>query len=81
MLILKGRLTLQDLSKFSKYSLKSVRECLVVLVQHGIVIFTDGTDDKTEATFYEVDTHRVMMRLRMGRIMRVMEEHYGKAVS
>ncbi|GAA5815324.1 hypothetical protein MFLAVUS_008830 [Mucor flavus] len=81
LLILKGRLTLQDLSRFSGYSLKSVRECLVVLVQHGIVIFTDGTDDKTEATFYEVDTHRVMMRLRMGRIMRVMEEHYGKAGS
>lgn len=53
----------------------------MTLIHHGIVYFNEGTDDKKEATFYEIDTNKVLMRLRMARIMRVTEEHYGKSVS
>lgn len=58
-----------------------MREALVVMIQHGIVFFKDGLDDDREPTYYEIDTYRILMRVRMGRIMRVTEEHYGKAVS
>jgi DNA-directed RNA polymerase III subunit RPC3 len=71
--------------RFSEYTVKSVRENLVVLIKHGIVYFSepldDIRDDKRDATYYEIDTQKIMMRLRMGRIMRVTEEHYGKTVS
>lgn len=70
-----------DLARFSKYSSTRVREILVVLIEHGIVYFSESTDDKKEPTFYEIDVNKILMRLRMGRIMRVTEEHYGKAVS
>ncbi|KAG2210296.1 hypothetical protein INT47_003281 [Mucor saturninus] len=79
LLITKGRLTIPDLTRFSSYSLKCIRETLVTLIHHGIVYFNEGTDDKKEATFYEIDTNKVLMRLRMARIMRVTEEHYGKS--
>lgn len=81
---MKGRLTIQDLVRFSQYSIKRVRETLVSLIQHGLVFFSEPTDDvkddRRDATYYEINTQRVMMRLRMGRIMRVTEEHYGKVV-
>lgn len=83
LLLLKGRLTLSDLVRFSRFKAKHVRECLVVLIQHGIVYFSEPTSDsvKTDApTFYEIDPEKILMRLRMGRIMRISEEHYGKPV-
>ncbi|CEP18482.1 hypothetical protein [Parasitella parasitica] len=79
LLLLKGRLTLTDLIRFSRYTPKLVRECLIVLIQHGIVFFSETTDiSKTDATYYEAEPENIMMRLRMGRIMRITEEHYGK---
>ncbi|KAI8642004.1 hypothetical protein BD408DRAFT_191254 [Parasitella parasitica] len=82
LLILKGRLSLSDLIRISRYTPKLVRECLIVLIQHGIVFFSETADvEKNEATYYEADPGKIMMRLRMGRIMRITEEHYGKAVS
>jgi DNA-directed RNA polymerase III subunit RPC3 len=54
---------------------------LITLIEHGIVYFSEPADDKKDPTYYEIDTQKIMMRLRMGRIMRVTEEHYGKAVS
>lgn len=83
MLLLKGRLTLVDLARFSRFKTKHVRECLVVLIQHGVVYFSEPTADSTKAdapTFYEIDPKKILMRLRMGRIMRISEEHYGKPV-
>lgn len=83
-LILKGRLTASDITRFSQYTSTRVREILVVLIEHGIVYFSEPkepTDDKKESTYYEIDVNKILMRLRMGRLMRVTEEHYGKAVS
>lgn len=71
-------MTITDLARFTKYPIKRVREALIVLIQHGIVYFSETTDDKT---YYEVDEDQILARLRMGRIMRLSEEHYGKAVS
>ncbi|KAL9550250.1 hypothetical protein MBANPS3_004816 [Mucor bainieri] len=81
LLLLKGRLTLSDLARFSRFKAKHVRECLVVLIQHGVVYFSEPTADAVKAdgpTFYEIDPEKILMRLRMGRIMRISEEHYGK---
>ncbi|GAN01008.1 RNA polymerase iii subunit rpc82 [Mucor ambiguus] len=81
LLLLKGRLTLSDLVRFSRFKAKHVRECLVVLIQHGVVYFSESTTDSVKAdapTFYEIDPEKILMRLRMGRIMRISEEHYGK---
>lgn len=78
---MKGRLTLSDLIRFSRYTPKLVRECLVVLVQHSIAYFSEASETtKSDATYYEVDPNKIIMRLRMGRIMRITEEHYGKPV-
>lgn len=80
-LILKGRLTANDLARFCGYTLTRVKEVLVGLIEHGIVYFTEAPDEKREPTYYEIDHQKILMRLRMGRIMRVTEEHYGKAGS
>jgi hypothetical protein len=59
---------------------------LIVLIQHGIVYFSEPTDDivvtdkQKDATYYEINIDKILIRLRMGRIMRITEEHYGKAV-
>lgn len=80
-MLLKGRLTIQDLAHFTKYPKKRVREALIVLIQHGLLYFTEPTDERQrDATYYEIDADKIIARLRMGRIMRISEEHYGKAV-
>lgn len=85
--MLKGRLTLNDLARFSGYTLKRVKETLIVLIQHGIVYFSEPTDDdpvaivrQKDTTYYEINVDKILIRLRMGRMMRITEEHYGKAV-
>ncbi|KAI8380754.1 hypothetical protein BD560DRAFT_387024 [Blakeslea trispora] len=77
-LLLKGRLTCQALARHTHSTLKLVREALLILIQHNIVRFTETIQ---EPTFYEIDANRVLIRLRMSRIMRVTEEHYGKTGS
>ncbi|KAI7908135.1 uncharacterized protein BX663DRAFT_493093 [Cokeromyces recurvatus] len=59
-----------------------VKEALVILIQHGLVYFTEHNNDmKLDATYYEINMKQILMRLRMGRIMRVTEEYHGKAGS
>ncbi|RCI00747.1 RNA polymerase III subunit C82 [Rhizopus stolonifer] len=81
-LVLKGRSTLHDLARFTTFSVKRVREVLVALIQHSLVYFSEPTEGKPrDATYYEVNTNQILMRLRMGRMMRVTEERYGKTGS
>ena len=79
-LLLKGRLSLHDIVRFTKLTQRQVRESLVTLIHHGCVYFTDPVELRREPTYYQVDPIRVMMRLRIGSIMRVSEEQFGKEV-
>lgn len=79
-MLLKGRLTIQDLVRFTSLPAKQVRECLVVLIQHGITFFSESPEGKNEPTYYTTDAERIMMRLRMGAIMRDVLDRFGKEV-
>ncbi|KAI8378749.1 RNA polymerase III subunit RPC82-domain-containing protein [Choanephora cucurbitarum] len=76
-MLLKGRLTLMDIARFTKFPPKQVRECLVVLIQHGITFFSESPEGKNEPTYYSTDAERILMRLRMGSILREIEEQFG----
>ena len=79
-MLLKGRLTLMDIARFTKFPPKQVRECLVVLIQHGITFFSESPEGKNEPTYYSTDAERILMRLRMGSILREIEEQFGPEV-
>ncbi|KAI8373042.1 uncharacterized protein BYT42DRAFT_56363 [Radiomyces spectabilis] len=79
-LLLRGRMTLFDVTRFTQLPQRQVRECLVVLIQHGLAYFTESLDGKKEPTYYQVDPRRVLLRLRMASIMRVTEDTFGKEV-
>lgn len=79
-MLLKGRLSLQDLVRFTSLSAKQVRECLVVLIQHGITFFCESPEGKNEPTYYTTDAERIMMRLRMGAILRDVTDRFGTEV-
>ncbi|KAL0140990.1 RNA polymerase III subunit RPC82-domain-containing protein [Mucor lusitanicus] len=76
-MLLKGRLTLPDLVRFTSLPAKQVRECLVVLIQHGITFFSESPEGKNEPTYYTTDAERILMRLRMGSILRDVEDRFG----
>ncbi|KAI9251907.1 RNA polymerase III subunit RPC82 helix-turn-helix domain-containing protein [Phascolomyces articulosus] len=80
-LLLKGRLSLHDIVRFTKLTQRQVRESLVTLIHHGIVYFTEPLEGQREPTYYQVEPVPVMMRLRIGSIMRVSEEQFGKEAS
>lgn len=79
-MLLKGRLTLADLVRFTSLSPSQVRQCLVVLVQHGITFFSEAPEGKNEPTYYTTDAERIMMRLRMGSILRDVYDRFGSEV-
>jgi DNA-directed RNA polymerase III subunit RPC3 len=79
-LLLKGRLSLHDLVRFTQFPQKQVRECLVVMIQHGLCYFSEAVEGKMEPTFFTADPIRITMRVRSGAIMRHVEERYGKEV-
>lgn len=69
-----------DIVRFTKLTQRQVRESLVVLIHHALVHFTEPEEGVREPTFYQADPQSIMMRLRIGPIMRVTEEQYGKEV-
>jgi DNA-directed RNA polymerase III subunit RPC3 len=79
-MLLKGRLTLPDLVRFTSLPSKQVKECLVVLIQHGITFFSESPEGKAEPTYYTTDAQRILMRLRMGSILRDVEDRFGQEV-
>ena len=79
-MLLKGRLTLSDLVRFTSLPQKQVRECLVVLVHHGITYFSESPEGKMEPTYYTTDAERIMMRLRMGSILREVNDRFNNEV-
>ncbi|KAI8092327.1 uncharacterized protein B0P05DRAFT_224302 [Gilbertella persicaria] len=79
-MLLKGRLTLSDIARFTKLSAKQVRESLIVLIQHGIAYFSESPEGKNEPTFYSIDAERIMLRLRMGSILREVIDQFGPEV-
>lgn len=79
-MLLKGRLTLADLVRFTNLTTTQVRQSLVVLVQHGIAFFSDSPEGKNEPTYYTTDAERIMMRLRMGSILRDVYDRFGTEV-
>ncbi|KAG0748742.1 hypothetical protein G6F57_002648 [Rhizopus arrhizus] len=80
-LLLKGRQTLQELARHTQYTVKRVKEILIIFICHGLLYFTESIEERKDATVYELDQRNVLMRLRMGRILRITEEHYGKVGS
>lgn len=71
-------MTLPDIVRFTGLSAKQTKECLIILIQHGIVYFSEAPEGKVEPTYYTIDPERIMMRLRMGPILRDVSERYGK---
>lgn len=79
-MLLKGRLSLFDLVRFTGLTQKQVRESLVVLVHHGLVYFTEPDPGQRGPTYYQADADKITMRLRIGLILRVTQEQYGQEV-
>ncbi|KAG0169080.1 RNA polymerase III subunit C82 [Apophysomyces sp. BC1034] len=77
-MLLKGRLSLHDIARFTQISQRQVRESLVVLIQHGIAHFTEPIGGQREPTYYNVSPDQITLRLRMAPITVVTEEKFGK---
>ncbi|KAF7722661.1 RNA polymerase III subunit C82 [Apophysomyces ossiformis] len=77
-MILKGRLSLYDITRFTELTQRQVRESLVVLIQHGMAFFTEPVAGQREPTYYKVEPDRITMRLRMAPITLLTEERFGK---
>ncbi|KAI7872650.1 RNA polymerase III subunit RPC82-domain-containing protein [Spinellus fusiger] len=73
-MLLKGRLSLGDLVRYSKFTTRLVKESLVTLIQHGLAFFTESVDARREPTFYQVGAEQVLMRLRMMSILQMAGE-------
>ncbi|KAL6309048.1 RNA polymerase III subunit RPC82-domain-containing protein [Sparassis latifolia] len=75
-LLIRGRLPLAQLVRFSGLKPRIVRAAILVLVQHN-VLWHAQTDDDGEV--FEVNITECLMRLRFGRYVWQAEQLYGKA--
>lgn len=77
-LIQKGRLTLSGIILASKVSPKNVRESLVILIQHGIVAYTESTEGHKSTYYYSVNYEGILLRDRLSFIVDVAKEQFGE---
>ena len=76
MLLVRGRLPLTQLIRFTALRPRTVRACILVLVQHNIIwhVLSD------EGEMFEVNIDECLMRLRFGKFIYKSEELFGKPV-
>ncbi|CCJ31243.1 unnamed protein product, partial [Pneumocystis jirovecii] len=66
-LLFHGRLSLSEICKISELHPKSVKEALVVLIQHHFVLFSTTYDGLCELTYYEATWKEILNLLRYGK--------------
>lgn len=81
MLLTKGRLPLATIARFTKLPLKTVRESLVVLMQHNVCHYAEVQEGLRHVCYYSVNQDEILMRLRIGRVIYWSGEWLGKEVS
>ncbi|RUP48784.1 LOW QUALITY PROTEIN: RNA polymerase III subunit RPC82-domain-containing protein [Jimgerdemannia flammicorona] len=77
-LLNKGRLPCGAIALFAKLTQKQVRECLVVLIQHNIAYYAEIAERSRIVVYYEVSEEEILLRIRLGAILRYSGEWFGK---
>ncbi|KZT57494.1 hypothetical protein CALCODRAFT_496129 [Calocera cornea HHB12733] len=84
-LLSRGRLPLPLIVRLTGFKPRTVRACLIVLIQHNVVWFAEGNaedgDGPRGETFYEVNVEEVCMRLRFGRFVEIAGGVFGEEAS
>jgi DNA-directed RNA polymerase III subunit RPC3 len=75
-LLIRGRLPLSQLIRFTSLKARTVRKAVLVLVQHNIIWHALTEDGEV----LEVNTNECLTRLRFGRYVWQAEQLYGPAV-
>lgn len=76
-LLIRGRLSLPQLVRFTGLKPRTVRASIIVLVQHNILWHAHTHD---EGEMLEFNTIECLLRLRFGRYVWVAENLYGRTV-
>ena len=71
---------MHDIARFTELPIKTVRESLIILIQHGILYFSEAPEGKSEPTYYTIDPENILLRLRIGAILKEVEDRFGKEV-
>ncbi|KAL0947320.1 hypothetical protein HGRIS_013439 [Hohenbuehelia grisea] len=77
-LLTRGRLTLQQLGRYTLLKPRTLRASIIALVQHNIVWHTQSED---EPEMLEVNVEECLVRLRFGRFVWQAEQLFGQAAS
>ncbi|KAI9775081.1 MAG: RNA polymerase III subunit C82 [Geoglossum umbratile] len=72
-----GRLTISQLSQRSHLPLRQLKHGLVVLIQQHLALHYTSPDDGV--TYYEADWKSNYSLVRVGKVMRLVEERFGEA--
>ncbi|KAJ2159222.1 RNA polymerase III subunit C82 [Coemansia sp. RSA 552] len=77
-LLVNGRLHLGGLIAKAKLGAASVRQALVVLIQHGLVTHAASREGSRSVTFYTASLRSILRLQRSGLYLALMEERVGK---
>ena len=77
-LIVRGRLPLQQLVRYTSLRPRTVRASIIVLVQHNLVWHSESED---EGEILEFNTEECLLRMRYGRFVWQTEQLFGSPVS
>ncbi|KAI9285252.1 RNA polymerase III subunit RPC82 helix-turn-helix domain-containing protein [Umbelopsis sp. AD052] len=80
-LLTKGRLTLSGIVQFTQMPVRTVREALVVMIQHNICFYAEAREGLRQVCFYSIGQDEILLRLRIGRIIYWSGEWFGKEAS
>lgn len=80
-LLTKGRLTLSGIVHFTGLPVRTVRESLVVMIQHNVCFYAEAREGNRQVSYYSIGQDEILMRLRIGRIIYWAGEWFGKEVS
>ncbi|CAG8435751.1 1502_t:CDS:10 [Ambispora gerdemannii] len=65
-LLEKGRLSFLSIRRFTKLDVKSIKENLVILMQHNMVYYAEITENNRTIVYYHLDMREVLARQRIG---------------
>ncbi|CAG8738065.1 11097_t:CDS:2, partial [Ambispora leptoticha] len=65
-LLEKGRLSLPSIRRFTKLDVKSIKENLVILMQHNMVYYAEITENNRTIVYYHIDVREILARQRIG---------------
>ncbi|CAO3661965.1 unnamed protein product [Umbelopsis ramanniana] len=80
-LMTKGRLTLSGIVQFTQLPIRTVREALVVMIQHNICFYAEAREGLRQVCYYSIGQDEILLRLRIGRIIYWAGEWFGKEAS